>query len=107
MLVLIGGKHQGRKKADTELWDGKTWKPHHPLPAPMAYHCVVKINATTVFFIADIGSIGTLTKLLISTAGLMALSRQKLLNKEMVMHVDYTRIMWLLPEVVVQLMLLT
>ena len=58
-IFLIGGKHQGRKKADTELWDGKNWKPHHPLPAPMAYHCVVKINATTVFFIADIGSIGT------------------------------------------------
>jgi len=45
----------GYKRTDTELWDGKTWEPHHDLPVPMSSHCVVKINATTVFFVANIG----------------------------------------------------
>ena len=54
---LIGG-YRWESQASTELWDGKTWQSHHDLPAPMDTHCVVKIKATTVFFIADIGDIG-------------------------------------------------
>jgi len=48
----VTGGFRGGMKTDTELWDGKTWQPHHELPAPMGFHCMVRINATTVFFIA-------------------------------------------------------
>ena len=47
--MLGGWSKNDETLASSELWDGKTWKTHDPLPTPLWGHCVVKLNSSHVF----------------------------------------------------------
>jgi len=56
---VTGGYDYDKQNVDsTELWDGLSWRSHHPLPKPLNDHCLVRLNYTHVFLTGGIDESG-------------------------------------------------